>query len=487
MRCSHASNYAGKFRFGPGQNTAGILAIIAGSVLLATASSFVFPVFEGPDECWHFEYARRLAQGKGLPDQRVPSRSVPTQGFNPPGPYVLPAAVLAWTDRERGAGVTRLPPLLWLDEDLAGRAGKGASVPPLNPQFHRFGKGTAPNLFCHPAAGPFASGPLWSVHLMRLCSVASGAAVLLSIWGLARAVFPERPSAQAVAVALVAFNPKFIHLSGTLNNDIPAALFGSLILWQLAAHLRRERLSDVATLALGATLGLGILAKPNVLFLLAPVTGVLWWLRRSASTFLRQMALLGLIVLCLGGWFYVRNAYLYGHLDFFGWKLRMASERIFVVPEECRWPMLWRELMPMLLQTSWDRFAWGEVRLPAWLTAFYCSLAVLVPFSYPALRRSPWPVIERRLAVLLWATVLLNLSSVVWFSLQFTGNQGRYLYPSVGAIAVLMAVTVEIISADMPTGKRRWIPAVLILSLAGLAVYALVGVIAPVYSVPAVS
>ena len=295
---------------------AGLFVFVVLFLTLASASSFVFPVFEGPDECWHFEYARRLAQGLGLPNQRLPNKRVPTQGFNPPGPYVLPAVVLALTDSQRGAGVTPLPPLLWLDQEFACQAGRNKNVPPINAQFSRFGQGKAPNLFCHPRAGPFASGPLWSVHLMRLCSVAYGAGVLFAVWGLGRCVLPGKAPAQLVALAFLAFNPKFIHLAGVLNNDVPAALFGSLLLWQLAWHVRQEDCSGSSVFWLGMTLGLGILAKPNMLFMLAPMLGVLWLVRRSPKSFLLQTAVLSLIVLLVGGWFYIRNAYLYGDLDF---------------------------------------------------------------------------------------------------------------------------------------------------------------------------
>ena len=110
----------------------------------------------------------------------------------------------------------------------------------------------------------------------------------------------------------------------------------------------------------------------------------------------------------------------------------------------------------MMLQTGWDRFAWGDVRLPGWLTVFYCCLAILVPLSYTALlRRSP-PTVDRRLVCLLWATLALNLLGVVRFSLQFTGSQGRYLYPSIAAIVVLMAIAVDRLSSDLPA-NRRWI------------------------------
>ena len=42
-----------------------LLAILALYVMLAMLYSVVNPLFEAPDEVWHYEYVRWLAEGKG--------------------------------------------------------------------------------------------------------------------------------------------------------------------------------------------------------------------------------------------------------------------------------------------------------------------------------------------------------------------------------------------------------------------------------------
>ena len=45
----------------------GLLIILGVFAALAVTDSVVTPLFEGPDEVWHYAFADYLAQGKGLP------------------------------------------------------------------------------------------------------------------------------------------------------------------------------------------------------------------------------------------------------------------------------------------------------------------------------------------------------------------------------------------------------------------------------------
>ena len=66
--------------------------LIAVFLLLAAGASIAFPIFEAPDEWSHFQYARLLAEGRGLPMQADPTRRSHAEGFNPPLYYLVPAA-----------------------------------------------------------------------------------------------------------------------------------------------------------------------------------------------------------------------------------------------------------------------------------------------------------------------------------------------------------------------------------------------------------
>src|SRR5262245_38246809 len=73
--------------------TAGLL---AGFVLLAGVYSVVNPLFEAPDEVWHFEYVRWLAEGHGLPrPEGLASPPWRQEGSQPPLFYFF-AAALIW-------------------------------------------------------------------------------------------------------------------------------------------------------------------------------------------------------------------------------------------------------------------------------------------------------------------------------------------------------------------------------------------------------
>ena len=74
--------------------------IAAAFVLLAVVYSLVTPIFEGPDEIWHYAFADHLANGGGLPvfDLTQPATWL-RNGAHPPLYYWLVAALIAPIDR----------------------------------------------------------------------------------------------------------------------------------------------------------------------------------------------------------------------------------------------------------------------------------------------------------------------------------------------------------------------------------------------------
>lgn len=458
--------------------------VAAAFVGLSVHSAFLFPIFEGPDECWHFEYIRLLAQGSGLPVQDDPARRVPTQGYNPPAAYVIPAALLAWLDPEPGSGIVRLPAGLWVGQPsrdrMIERAARSDTLPPINPRFFEFGEGDEPNLFRHPPGGPWA-GPLRRLHWLRVSTAGWGLLTLVAVFGLARLALPGRPAGQLVALALAAFNPKFIHHCSLFSNDALVTACSSFSIWLIAAILIGRDRGLGTVLALGVALGLGLLAKPTVAFLAGPALVVLYWRRESIVEFAGKAVWLGTMAAALAAWFYIRNAILYGNLDFMGLGRRAVEESMFLVPADQRWGFFSREFFPMLLQTYWDRFGWGAVKLPPWQIVLYCAMTAGIVLSLGGLAPGRSAPAARSIVVLLWCILLLNLASVVWLALRFVGNQGRYLYPSISALAVLGAMAFEILFESYLPRTRKALAGTLALAMALLVVYAQLFVIGPVY------
>src|SRR5512139_2035057 len=77
-----------------------LLIIIAAFVVLALVYSLAVPLFEGPDEIWHYAFADHLANGGGLPvfDATQPATFL-RNGAHPPLYYALIALLIAPIDR----------------------------------------------------------------------------------------------------------------------------------------------------------------------------------------------------------------------------------------------------------------------------------------------------------------------------------------------------------------------------------------------------
>ncbi|MBZ5639887.1 MAG: glycosyltransferase family 39 protein [Acidobacteriia bacterium] len=454
-------------------------AIAACFVVLSLSSNLLFPPFDGPDEHSHFHYARLLAQGRGLPVQTDPERTADTEGFGPPLYYLVPAAILRVADPERGAAISHIGVVSF--KELARMASRGGTLPAMNPLWLGFPRGTEPNLFVHPEGGPLAPGPLRSVHWMRVFSTLCGLTTLAGLHLLAREAAPGRRCAQIVALSVVAFNPQFVYLSGLLNNDNLVTAFATLALWRTAAVLRSERAGRLDVALLGAFLGLGMLAKPNMMFLSIPVAVVLWRRSPGFRAFSRDLALLAAIAVGIAGWFYVRNAWIYGGLDFFGWKTRSMIHPIFVLPPGLRWEYLSRKLAPILFTSFWGRFGWLTLRLPLGQYLFYgllslTSLATLLPHGVGDASGAGRPTLA-----LLWAAATLNLASLLAFDLLFWAEQGRLLYPSIGASATLIGLGIERSLALGSGSSRRAVAFALPALLLASVVFAQWVVIRPVY------
>ncbi|MCB0051572.1 MAG: hypothetical protein KDE24_18730, partial [Caldilinea sp.] len=82
--------------------------ILAAYSCLAIAYSVVVPLFEAPDEVWHYEYVRWLAEGNGLPAPAdVGAAPWAQEGSQPPLYYALGALLTAPVGTSNAAQVIR--------------------------------------------------------------------------------------------------------------------------------------------------------------------------------------------------------------------------------------------------------------------------------------------------------------------------------------------------------------------------------------------
>ncbi|MFN8474794.1 MAG: glycosyltransferase family 39 protein [Anaerolineae bacterium] len=419
------------------------LAVIGGVyLLLALVYAWVTPLFETPDETWHFWYVKHLADGQGLAVVTADERPLWRQeGTQPPLYYLLGAALIRGIDTSNALDVIQRNPHANIGRaDLPGNRN---SVLPVS-------------------RAPF-QGAAEAAQTVRWLSVILGLVTVLSVYGLAQETFPDDNVLPAAAALFVVFVPQFLFLSGSINNDNLIIALSSLALWRLVHWLRRPpRWGDL--LALGVIGGLAALSKLSGLALIGFVVAVVSLralTRRSLRDFLAWNAALLALPLAIAGWFYWRNFTLYGDPLALDIHLTLSGRR---TPRPSPW-QLFLEL-DSVRHSFWGVFGWFNVPVPPWMFAVYdaLSIAALVGMAIGVWRLFPHPPAPSAkigeeeknsvslarsgrgagvrdlgiLALLLAWVGVVFVSLLRWMSL-IKSAQGRLLFPAIGAVAVLAA------------------------------------------------
>jgi 4-amino-4-deoxy-L-arabinose transferase-like glycosyltransferase len=164
------------------------------------------------------------------------------------------------------------------------------------------------------------SDSLETIIPTRIASSLAGLAMVgLAFW-LVRRAAPEDPRRAFLTAGLVLFLPVQIYMSAMLNEEILAATFTSIALCAVCAEVMRRDPGQRAWLrdaGIGLVAGLALLTKLTGVLVIGTAVAAYLWIgvreRRLASS-LRRGALVAIVALLVGGWFYGRNLALYGYL-----------------------------------------------------------------------------------------------------------------------------------------------------------------------------
>ncbi len=422
---------------------------------LAAWYSLVIPLGEAPDEVAHVSVVRYIAR-----HGQLPTTEQETEAVQPPLYYLVGALLTHWIPDHAPFTV-----LANADLDLSD---------PLAPR----------NLLLHPGveAWPFRGWALaW--HLVRLASVALGAVTVWAVFHLGRELLPIRPEIGLGMAALTAFTPQFLYMTAAVNNDNAATATSALVLWQVAALLRRSVLRLPRLAGLGFLLGLGLLSKSNSIALV-PMVGLaillIWWNERSQGA----KALVGAGLLTFGvagllaGWYYVRNLIVFG--DPFGLSFVLASNPVRTDPltlDVLGW------LFRGLARSFW--LGWIGIQFDEWIYVgiYVLSLAALLGLG-------TWLVLRwRQIAVpVRWALAILALhaaltlvSLIRWTAIVRGTDQGRLVYPLLPTVMLILAGGLLI---WLPPKARPWGAGALAAAWLALAFITPGRYLAPVYGPP---
>ncbi len=431
-------------------STRQILALIVVLYLCAgVIYSLATPVLEASDEFKHYPYVQYLQTSGELPvlDPELCRESVDAcpwlqDGGQPPAYYALLAGATSWID------TSDLPELLWRnDHAFIGNPGQVCNK----------------NLIIHrPARERFPwQGAVLAIHLSRFISVVIGAGSVILTYFIARELFPHRPAVTLGATALTAFNPMFIFVNASVNNDALTVLLGCLNLL-LFLRLVRDGLQGPLPLwrygLVGVAMGLFLLTKLSALagFILLPI--LLAWIayrRRSWRPVFVGLSLIVAVAAILSGWWFVRNWRLYGDL---------TGLNVFIEIQGTRggFPVLrdWVEEFVTFRWTYWGLFGGVNVMAPRVIYRFFDALSLLglVGFAIWTVRsgelRRLWLGLcrpESSLGTSLWWIAagwagILFVSVLRWTLISYS-FQGRLMFPGIAGVSTLLII-----------GLHQWLP-----------------------------
>ena len=477
----------------PAWRNRGLLILLAAFACLATVYSVVTPLFEAPDELFHYPFVKHLADGHGLPVQD-PANPGPweQEGSQPPLYYALAAAVSRWVPSDD----------LW---ELLPR-NPHADIGLVRPD------GNINQVIHSPREGFPYRGAALAIHLVRLFSVGLGVVTVLFAYLLGVELAPHRPALALAGAAVVAFTPMFLFITGTVNNDNLLVALSTASVWLILRLVRREtsdvlrvpcsvlcrrgpapapgeapqpaqhacphlaedtqyaiRNTEHATrntqhasrltfdvsrltsdvpyagwLLLGAVIGLAALSKVSGLALL-PLAGLglAWvaWRRRDWRVFFwGGVCVVGAATL-VAGWWYYRNWRLYG--DPLGWNVMIAIARPRPVPPSLL--DLWGE-REGFIKSYWGLFGAFSVTAPGWFyrllngTALLGATGLLLELGRRVWQRR-WPGFDVAFrGALLAAWPLLLLAGLVRWTRLTMASQGRLVFPAIAVLSWLMVV-----------------------------------------------
>ena len=395
--------------------------LVALFVLLGAAYSVVVPLFEAPDEVWHFAFVQYLARHGALPVVSTEEDAIWLRESGQPPLYYWPASLIA-----AALDTPELPSFVRFN--VAHPAVTAGSL------------SRAPNVFIHTPHEAFPyRGAVLAAHLVRLYSVLWGGGTIVAMYLYAREVLPGRPILALASAAVAAFNPSLVFISSVVNNDASAVCLSTLVLW-MSVRVVRGCSRRYEPLALGACLGLAALSKVSALGLLAPVAlalGLAWLSDRNTGVLYWRGLAIGGVAVTVAGWWFGRNLLLYG--DLLGWSAWVEAGG----PQ----PIGWLEVVRQLGRVGtrfWSPYDDLFPRWAFWAIGAAVGLAVLGWLAYlvaPGARRraAGWSLcVEGLVLGGTWLVVLFG--GLVRYMMIIPADQGRLLFPAIGPVALFLVV-----------------------------------------------
>ncbi|MGB1288520.1 MAG: DUF2142 domain-containing protein, partial [Aggregatilineales bacterium] len=393
-------------------------------LIFGLAYLYATPIFEASDEVWHFGMVEAISQGN-LPVQDVNDDTATPwkqEGSQPPLYYYAAAALISPIDISDAAEYRQYNP--------HGRIG----VP---------GAAGNKNLVLHDTTPPPLEGTPLAVYILRIAGLVMGVGTIRAVFQCGKLVSPQRPSVAWLAAAITAFNPMFIFISASVNNDNLVILLNSFIIYLVLLTLR-DGFKWQRSVIIAMLFALAALSKLSALVLL-PAVGLaaLWVMRRDKD--IRGFAILiGSIVIIWGvasGWWYLRNIAFYGELFGTSTMAQVAGVR----DEPFTFGTLLQEFQGFRY-FYWGIFGAANIQATPLLYAImdmvvFIALSGLLFLVLQLASIQDFAYARRELTSILFllGIIIPGMIALIAWTAQTYASQGRLMFPFLAAISPLLA------------------------------------------------
>lgn len=401
--------------------------LLALYLVVAVIYSVITPIFEASDELWHFPMVDYIATNNfQLPIQNPEQHEIWRQeGSQPPLYYMVAALFITGIDTSDLEHIRRINP--HSDIGLVHPDGNANMIT------HRVDAEVFP-----------WTNTVLAVHIVRFFSIALSFGTLWITFALARELFPSQPLIALGAVALNAFLPMFLFISGSVNNDNLSNLLGNLLTLLLVKLIKQR--GDIplkSYVILGIAMGAGLLAKLNIGFLI-PVTVLVFIVLSARQRSLRPLILGGLIsgglTILIAGWWYLRNFQLYDDPTGLNVFLDIVGRRF----PPATLMQLWGE-RSSFTQAYWGFFGGVNVPLNALLYQILdlfggIALISAVLFLLNRILKKAWHRDQWLAAGITLIWCVITFVSYIRWTADTPASQGRLVFGALSSLSIWMIV-----------------------------------------------
>jgi 4-amino-4-deoxy-L-arabinose transferase-like glycosyltransferase len=294
------------------------------------------------------------------------------------------------------------------------------------------------------------------LEAMRVFSAILGLGVIVCVWVIGQRLFPNKPWIGLGAAAFVAFLPQRLAMMAGVNNDALAETLAAIVLLLVVYYLMAETVGWRLPVAMGLVVGLVFLTKTTVYYV-GGIAGLAilwrWWIDKWPwRDALRQVVAYAIPALALGLIWWIHGLDVYGGTDFLGLQ---RHDEVVVGQPRTDWYIdnvyggSQRVYLENYARTTfhsfWGQFGWMALPLQDRIYRLIQIglVAMLIGLVISVIRHRSWRTWQARtwgLMALFGLSIVLVTGQFMIYNLTFVQFQGRYLYPALVPLALLVGL-----------------------------------------------